>query len=182
MAVTPGNLFYNPKNSSMKKLLVLILISACLLALMVCRQPVARQTASSAEPSVARVVTGPPDTTTLGGTWFLLPVLPSDTATGMTPTLRLDLSKTHFTGSTGCNRMSGVFWYSGKDSSLAFNDKFITTKRACPGYDEKAFIKSLLHTDHYRLQNGRLTLLSDGNTELSRWTRKERAPAKTAKA
>ena len=124
----------------------------------------------------------PPDTSTLGGPWFLQPVLPSDTAAGKTPTLVFDMGKSHFSGNTGCNSMRGSFYFSKTDSSLSFSDKIITTKMACPGYNEPAFMKSLRSTTHYRLRNGTLTLLSDGNTELSRWTRKPTAAARTLKA
>ena len=51
------------------------------------------------------------DTTTLAGTWFLQPVLISDTATGKIPRLQFNLSDRRFTGHTGCNNMSGTFNY-----------------------------------------------------------------------
>jgi len=57
--------------------------------------------------------------------------------------------------------MSGKFWYSANDSSLTISEKLITTKMACPGYNEKAFLKSLLLTTHYHLRNGILTLLGE---------------------
>lgn len=122
------------------------------------------------------------DTTSLAGTWVLQPVLASDTATGRRPTLHLDLAKHRFSGNTGCNQMNGMFWYSNKDSSLTFSDKIMTTRMACPGYNEPAFLKSLLHTSNYRLSNGILILLSDGNTELSRWERKASVAPKAIKA
>jgi heat shock protein HslJ len=122
-----------------------------------------------------------PDTTTLAGQWYLQPVLASDTATGRVPFLQFDPVKTHFSGNTGCNPMGGMFWFSKNDSSLSFNDKMITTKMACPGYDEHSFLQSLMHVNHYRLEKGMLILLSD-NTELSRWTRKPPVMAKSGKA
>ena len=124
----------------------------------------------------------PPDTTTLAGPWFLQPMLPSDTAAGKIPTLVLDVAKSRFTGNTGCNSMRGSFWSSRTDSSLSFSDKIITTKMACPGYNEPAFMKSLRSATHYRLRNGVLTLLSEDNTELSRWMRKPAAAAGTLQA
>ena len=118
---------------------------------------------------------------TLNGTWYLQPVLASDTAAGKIPVLRFDLAKSRFSGNTGCNSMGGEFWYSEHDSSLSFNDKLVTTKMACPGYNEGAFLKSLKNTNHYRLHNGMLTLMSDG-TELSHWVRKETAAARVNRA
>lgn len=112
------------------------------------------------------------DTTSLGGSWYLQPVLAADTATGKTPTLQLDLTKSRFSGNTGCNPMHGQFWFSKTDSSLSFSDKMLTTKMACTGYNEPAFLKSLKNTTHYRLQNGVLTFLSDERAELSHWVRK----------
>jgi len=109
------------------------------------------------------------DTTKLSGIWFLQPVLSSDTAMGKIPRLELNLSTKRFTGNTGCNSMSGTFDFT--DSTLQFNQRIITTKMACVGYNEKAFLESLLRTNSYRLQNGMLMLMFD-QTELSRWTRK----------
>jgi heat shock protein HslJ len=123
-----------------------------------------------------------PDTTTLGGTWYLQPVLASDTAAGKVPILQLDLKKSKFTGNTGCNNMRGSFWYSKTDSSLSFSDKITMTRMACPGYNEPAFVKSLQHTNHYRLRNGMLTLLAEDNSELSHWTRQRAIAAKVNKA
>lgn len=120
------------------------------------------------------------DTTTLAGQWYLQPVLPSDTAAGKIPTLVLNPSKTHFSGNTGCNVMDGTFWYSNKDSSMAFSDGFVTTKMRCTGYNEGAFVKSLTNTNRYRLHKGVLILMSD-KTELSRWSRKPARISKTGK-
>ena len=131
--------------------------------------------------TVARIV-APPDTTTLGGMWYLQPILPSDTATGKIPTLDLNLDKSRFSGNTGCNKMHGEFWFSKKDSSLSFSDRMSITKMSCPGYNEPAFIKSLRTAGRYRLRNGVLTLLSDDNTELSHWVRRPGAGPKALKA
>ena len=137
--------------------------------------------ASDTVASVARIA-APPDTTTLGGTWFLQPVLPSDTATGKVPTLELNVDKSRFSGNTGCNMMHGAFWFSKTDSSLSFSEKINITKMACPGYNEPAFMKSLRSAGRYRLRNGVLTLLSDDNAELSHWVRRPGAGPKALKA
>jgi heat shock protein HslJ len=154
-----------------------ILIASCICLLLACQEPASNNstppvdTTTTAKPSPVPVQ--PPDTTTLGGAWVLEPVLPSDTATGKLPFLHFDLAKTHFYGNSGCNNMNGQFWYSDKDSSLSFSEKIATTRMACPGYNEQAFMKSLLHTSHYRLKRGTLIFLSDDNVELSRWERKK---------
>jgi heat shock protein HslJ len=109
------------------------------------------------------------DTTTLAGTWFLQPVLTSDTATGTIPRLEFNLNNKRFSGHTGCNSMSGTFNFT--DTSLSFNKDLISTKRACVGYNEKAFLENLLRTERYKLENGILILMF-GEQELSHWTRK----------
>jgi heat shock protein HslJ len=110
-----------------------------------------------------------PDTTRLGGLWFLQPVLASDTATGKIPRLEFNLETKRFTGNTGCNNMNGSFDFT--DTTLQFNQRIVTTKMACIGYNEKAFLENLLRTNSYRLQNGILILLFN-QTEISRWSRK----------
>jgi len=157
---------------------------ACLTLLLACQQSDTKNTVKDTAATALSTTKVPqaPDTTVLDGPWYLQPVLASDTATGKAASLRLDLKKGRFTGNTGCNNMNGKFWYSATDSSISFSDKLITTKMACPGYNEKAFLKSLMLTTHYRLRHGVLTLLAEDNTELSRWERKPSAPANTGKA
>jgi heat shock protein HslJ len=154
--------------------------AACLLLLAACQSPTGKQNSATRDTvaATASVMTSP-DTTTLGGIWYLQPVLPSDTAAGKTPSLDLNLTKSRFTGNTGCNSMNGEFWFSKTDSSLSFSEKIAASKMACQGYNERAFIKSLLSAGRYRLRDGVLTLLSDDNTELSHWVRK---PGKAPKA
>jgi heat shock protein HslJ len=166
------------------------LFGACLLLAIACQSPTDQHPAGGADsaagsgstPTSATVAQGveKPDTTSLGGQWYLLPVLASDTATGKTPEIRLDLKKSHFAGNTGCNNMNGQFWFSTHDSSLSFTEKFAMTRIACAGYNEQGFIKSLKNTNHYRLKKGILILMADA-TELSRWARKEAVSAKTGK-
>jgi heat shock protein HslJ len=148
--------------------------TACLLLLAVCQSPTGKQNATGRDivASTTASIMASPDTTTLGGVWYLQPVLPSDTAAGKIPSLDLNLTKSRFLGNTGCNTMHGEFRFSKGDSSLSFNDKIVTSKMTCPGYNERAFMKSLLSAGRYRLRNGVLTLLSDDNTELSHWVRK----------
>jgi heat shock protein HslJ len=123
-----------------------------------------------------------PDSTILDGSWYLQPVLPSDTATGKRPTIEFNIKKAHFAGNTGCNSMSGKYYFSITDSSISFSDKIVMTRMACTGYNEKAFVKSLLLTTHFKIRNGVLILLAEDNTELSRWERKPTNPANTGKA
>jgi heat shock protein HslJ len=159
--------------------------AACLFLLAACQSPTGRQNGPVNNDTVvsttASIMTSP-DTTTLGGVWYLQPVLPSDTAAGKSPMLDLNLAKSRFLGNTGCNSMNGVFWFSKNDSSLSFSDKIVTSRMSCTGYNERAFIKSLLSAGRYRLRNGVLTLLSDDNAELSHWVRKPGNAPKALKA
>jgi heat shock protein HslJ len=105
----------------------------------------------------------------LSGKWWLVPVLPSDTSTGHLPEIDFDVQLARFSGSTGCNRMSGSFLVT--DTSLHFSDKIITTRMACVGYNETAFLKNLLRIDGYEFKQEML-ILTVGGVEVSRWTRK----------
>jgi heat shock protein HslJ len=109
------------------------------------------------------------DSGILAGRWFLQAVLPSDTVTGKLPTISFDTQKKTFSGHTGCNRMSGSFSYT--DTSITFNERIITTKMACPGYNEPAFLNSLSRANTYKF-DGTILILMFNTTELSRWTRK----------
>lgn len=160
-----------------------LIVSASLLFL-ACQSPTAGPSARKGDSIIpaAAVTKIANDTTSLGGSWYLQPVLAADTAAGKTPTLQLNLEKSRFSGNTGCNSMHGQFWFSKTDSSLSFGDKIDMTKMACTGYNEPAFLKSLKNTSHFRLQNGVLTLLADDRAELSRWMRKPANPPKALKA
>ncbi len=152
----------------MKSLIFIYLVS-----LVACQSPTANwpEPGKDTIPATA-VLKKEKDTTTLAGSWYLQPVLASDTAAGRTPTLVFDTARSRFSGFTGCNTMHGSFFFSGKDSSLSFGEKILTTRMACPGYNEPAFIKSLKNATHFRLQMGVLVLLAEDNSELSRWMRK----------
>jgi heat shock protein HslJ len=109
----------------------------------------------------------------LEGEWYLQPVLPSDTATGKIPVLNFSTGKKRFSGNTGCNSMSGTFTLA--NDSLVFGPQLITTRMACQGYNEKAFLANLMLTNHFKIENGTL-LLMNNNTVLSKWIR---SPKKT---
>ncbi len=109
------------------------------------------------------------DTASVNGQWYLQPMFAADTAAGKFPVLRIDKRSGTFTGNTGCNNMSGSF-REAAESSIVFSKNLVLTKMQCTGYDEPAFIKSLMQTNRYQLKNGMLILLFN-NTELTRWTR-----------
>jgi heat shock protein HslJ len=119
------------------------------------------------------------DSSTIEGQWFLMAVLSSDTAAGKIPEINFKLADNSFTGNTGCNRMGGKFQKT--DSSLIFDKNMMTTKMACPGYNEDGFLKSLLRVNQYRFSGGMLIMMADG-VEISKWTRKPEKGPKLQKA
>jgi len=113
----------------------------------------------------------------IAGTWKLMPVLASDTATGNIPALRFNVAEGSFTGSTGCNAMTGNFTLNG--TMLAFKEQMVDKKNMCQGYNEEAFMSSLLKVNHFKIENGVLLLMVD-QTVLSKWVRSE--PEKATKS
>lgn len=106
--------------------------------------------------------------TSLKGTWQLqtrsevkLPVA--------APTLTINTSDNTFRGNTGCNNMSGTFTRE-RDNEIVFGPDIIVTKKACPNYNEKAFLTNFTQTNHYRIENGVLQLLNNDEV-LTTWIR-----------
>jgi len=114
---------------------------------------------------------------TIAGEWKLMPVLASDTAAGKIPMLQFNVTNHSFIGNTGCNSISGKLNLNG--SVLSFSEQEIVTKNACQGYNEDAFVASLIKVNHYKIENGVLMLMVD-QTVLSKWVRKEPANAQKA--
>lgn len=112
---------------------------------------------------------------TIQGKWWLQAVLSGDTAAGKVPEINFDVAGGNFTGNTGCNSMRGNFRLS--DSSLVVDKQIITTKIMCVGYNEAAFLKNLIRVNGFKIQDGMLILMVDGNV-MSRWSRKIIRPAK----
>ena len=108
------------------------------------------------------------DTATIAGNWYLMPVLPSDTAAGKLPTLNFELATGRFSGNDGCNAMNGSFFI--KEDALRFGDNVVSTKMDCPGYNEKPFMDNLLKTNRFTIKDGVLQLMYNA-TILSKWTR-----------
>ena len=114
----------------------------------------------------------------IGGKWSLIPASELDTAGGHFPEMQFDVKEAKFSGNTGCNRMSGTYFIS--DSvTIHFNEKMITTRMFCAGYNESAFLQNLLRVDGFKFRKGML-IFTVGNIEVSRWLRKASPPKKTA--
>ena len=145
---------------------------SCLILAATCRNN-NLPSAALADSSITTIDTVPSKTDaakneTLAGKWQLQPVLASDTASGKIPVLNFDLSTKKVSGNTGCNSFGGSFNLNG--DALSFNNNMISTKMACPGYNEKAFIDNLLKTNRYQIKNGVLQLMYN-TTILSKWER-----------
>lgn len=108
------------------------------------------------------------DSASIAGMWYLLPVLPSDTATGKIPTLSFNLKKSQFSGNDGCNDISGTFALA--DDKLSFSDNIKGTRIECKGYDEKTFLHNLLLTSNYKIEDS-ILMLMNGKTVLSTWSK-----------
>lgn len=101
---------------------------------------------------------------TIAGRWNLIPAMASDTTTGRLPYLVFDTSLV--SGNTGCNNFSGGYKQTG--SSLNFDANMVSTKMACVGYDEAAFVKNLLRITSYEVKGDTLVLKADA-TPVSYW-------------
>jgi heat shock protein HslJ len=113
----------------------------------------------------------------ISGKWSLIPASELDTAGGHFPEMQFDVKEAKFSGNTGCNRMSGTYFIS--DSvTIHFNEKMITTRMFCAGYNESAFLQNLLHVDGFKFRKGML-IFTAGNIEVSRWVKKASPPKKT---
>lgn len=86
------------------------------------------------------------------------------------PELNLMADLGIFTGSTGCNSMSGSFNFNGND--IKVDPMIRTSKMACFEYDENDFLNDLLKADNYSL-NGNKLELKQGATTLLSFSRKE---------
>ncbi|MEP6684541.1 MAG: META domain-containing protein [Parafilimonas sp.] len=142
-----------------------LIFAGLILSVLACRSKM--PSATFVKDSTSRIV-AIIDTSTIEGTWKLMPVLTSDTAAGKIPEINFDLKTSRFSGNSGCNAMSGTFIL--KQDALSFNENIISTKMACLGYNEKAFFENLLRTNRYEIKNGVLQLMYN-TTILSKWVR-----------
>ncbi len=100
------------------------------------------------------------------GKWNLIPAMASDTAAGKIPFLNFDTTSHRVNGNTGCNSFAGAYIVAG--DSLVFSKNMMSTKMACPGYDEAAFLKNLLRVNRFVVNGDTLELQAD-KTPLSYW-------------
>ncbi|MEO6327356.1 MAG: META domain-containing protein [Ginsengibacter sp.] len=95
----------------------------------------------------------------LSGTWALQKLWGSENKWVKPPEIDIDFNDKTFTGNTGCNSISGKFAIDG--NYLAFAKEILTTKVACPGYNEKRLLAVLLKINRYAVDNNVLELSQD---------------------
>lgn len=79
------------------------------------------------------------------------------------PTITINTADQTFIGNSGCNSMSGDFKFDDKGFHVGRN--ISTSRMACNGYDESAFLSALKRADSYTL-NGNTLELREGTTLL----------------
>lgn len=79
------------------------------------------------------------------------------------PSVTLNANNLIFTGTTGCNSMSGNFNFNNKD--IRFGRNIVTSKMSCSEYNETNFLSALKKADNYTL-NGNMLELKQGATRL----------------
>jgi heat shock protein HslJ len=110
----------------------------------------------------------------LAGNWELS-LFPNDTKSfeeifsQRRPGLQFETSANKVTGTTGCNRLSGSYTVNGDE--FRFGNNIITTKMACPGYEESYFMDALNRVNRYELSGTALRLMQGNNLVMS-FTRK----------
>ncbi len=77
-----------------------------------------------------------------------------------------NIQSLQLSGNTGCNSLAGVFQQ--EDNHILFSD-IITTKMACVGEGEQAFLETLSHINQYNMNNEGELQLMDGELLLMKF-------------
>jgi heat shock protein HslJ len=88
---------------------------------------------------------------------------------GRTPSMTINSTNRVFSGSTGCNSMSGSFNFSGSD--IQFGRRINTSRMNCNDYDEAGFLEAIKKVDTYALTGDQLEF-KQGNTVLLTFKRR----------
>lgn len=75
------------------------------------------------------------------------------------PELTFDTRAKRFSGSSGCNSISGTYSVSG--DNMTFNEPMIMTRMACNAMGEKSFIDYLKSVTRYTISGNTLQLITD---------------------
>jgi heat shock protein HslJ len=92
----------------------------------------------------------------LQGKWQLENLWGMDSTQLRPAYISFDFDSLSFTGNTGCNSISGKFSFS--NELIIIDRRIISTKMACPGYNDKNFINLLLKINRFNIENNTLEL------------------------
>jgi heat shock protein HslJ len=96
------------------------------------------------------------NTASLNGNWQLEMLFASDNKWEKPPHIKVNTADSTFSGNTSCNSIRGKFAIDG--NYLGFDKNFISTRMACPGSYEKAFLSALLKINRYSINKDELAL------------------------
>jgi len=85
------------------------------------------------------------------------------------PSISLNPTSLVFTGTTGCNSMSGSFNFSGSD--IRINKNIVTSKMACNEYNESNFLDLLRRANSFTINNEGMLELRQGSMLLMTFKR-----------
>lgn len=141
---------------------IMILAIICLITLFAC-SPAKRNSPASSADSLS-TSSNAVQINNIDTLWELQKQNGVSVNTNHIPELVLHSPDKKFYGNTGCNRMSGSFTIDGK--ALKFDDKIISTRMACEGYNENDFINTLLKVNTYNIRDSLLELKQDSTVLL----------------
>lgn len=75
------------------------------------------------------------------------------------PRLEFEATNKKFSGTTGCNRISGN--YTLDTSYFKFDPEIMMTKMACPGYDENIFLDAMKRVNELVMNDGAMEMRQD---------------------
>lgn len=138
---------------------IMILAIICLITLFACSPAKRNSSANSTHSLSTATLPDAVQINNLDTIWELQKQNGVSVNANYIPQLVIHFEDKKFYGNTGCNRMSGSFTIDG--TSLKFDDKIISTRMACQGYNENDFINTLLKVNTYNVQDSLLELKRD---------------------
>jgi len=95
----------------------------------------------------------------LQGKWQLENLWGMDSSKLKPAFITFDFDSSRFTGNTGCNSIAGRFTL--RNELLIIDRNIISTKMACPGYNDQHFITLLLKINKFTMDDRTLELSQD---------------------
>lgn len=110
----------------------------------------------SSKKSSENIIVEKNNTASLTGSWQLQMLFASDNKWERIPYINFNIADKTFSGNSGCNSIRGKFTTDG--NYIGFDKNFISTKMACPGSNEIAFLSALLKINRYSINKDMLEL------------------------